>query len=141
MQVMTIQNKFISGTMVGIAVFLLALVLHWSEWLTIAELKTLDHRFHYYADLAKAGNDIALVAVDESSLEAYGRWAWPRDRHGYVVDYLKRAGAKAIVFDILFLESDSAGEEFDEVFAQHMKTAGNVYLAFLLQDNSGLQQL
>ena len=121
MHVATQQKKLISGALVGGTVFLLALALHWSGWLTIAELKTLDHRFHRYADPAKAGNDIVLVAVDEASLEAYGRWPWPRDRHGYVVHYLKQAGAKAVVFDILFLEPDSAAEEFDAVFAEEMQ--------------------
>jgi adenylate cyclase len=134
MHVATQQKKLISGALVGGTVFLLALGLHWSGWLTIAELKTLDHRFHRYADPAKAGNDIVLVAVDEASLEAYGRWPWPRDRHGYVVHYLKQAGAKAVVFDILFLEPDSAAEEFDAVFAEEMQAAGNVYLPFLMQE-------
>ena len=134
MQVATQQKKLISGTLVGGTVFLLALALHWSGWLTIAELKTLDHRFHQYADSTKAGNDILLVAVDETSLEVYGSWPWARDRHGYVVHYLKQAGAKAVVFDILFLEPDSAAEEFDEVFAEEMQAAGNVYLPFLMQD-------
>ncbi len=128
------QKKLISGMLVGGTVFLLALALHWSGWLTIAELKTLDHRFHQYADSTKAGNDIVLVAVDEGSLEAYGRWPWSRDRHGYIVHYLKQAGAKAVVFDILFLEPDSSAEEFDEVFADEMRAAGNVYLPFLMQD-------
>jgi adenylate cyclase len=136
MQIAKQQKKLISGALVGGTVFLLALALHWSGWLTIAELKTLDHRFHLYADPAKAGNDIVLVAVDEASLEAYGRWPWPRDRHGYVVHYLKQAGAKAVVFDILFLEPDSAAEEFDEVFAGEMRAAGNVYLPFLMQDQN-----
>ena len=134
MHVATQQKKLISGALVGGTVFLLALALHWSGWLTIAELKTLDHRFHRYADPAKAGNDIVLVAVDEASLEAYGRWPWPRDRHGYVVHYLKQAGAKAVVFDILFLEPDSAAEEFDAVFAEEMQAAGNVYLPFLMDN-------
>ena len=134
MHVATQQKKLITGALVGGTVFLLSLALHWSGWLTIAELKTLDHRFHRYADSTKAGNDIVLVAVDEASLEAYGRWPWPRDRHGYVVHYLKQAGAKAVVFDILFLEPDSAAEEFDEVFAEEMRAAGNVYLPFLMQD-------
>ncbi len=134
MHVATQQKKWISGALVGGTVFLLALALHWSGWLTIAELKTLDHRFHRYADSTKAGKDIVLVAVDEASLEAYGRWPWSRDRHGYVVHYLKQAGAKAVVFDILFLEPDSTAEEFDEVFAEEMRAAGNVYLPFLMQD-------
>lgn len=118
----------------GGAVCLLALVLQWSGWLSIAELKTLDHRFHRYADATEAGNDIVLVAVDEASLETYGKWPWSRDRHGYVVQYLKQAGAKAVVFDILFLEPDLAAPEFDEVFADEMREAGNVYLPFLMED-------
>jgi adenylate cyclase len=135
MQVATHQKKWVSGTVVGGTVFLLALALYWSGLLTIAELKTLDHRFHRYADPSNAGNDIVLVAVDEASLETYGRWPWSRDRHGYVVHYLKQAGAKVVVFDILFLEPDSAAEEFDEVFADEMRAAGNVYLPFLMQDH------
>ena len=134
MPVATHQKKCISGTLVGWTVFLLAFALYWSGWLTIAELKTLDHRFHRYADSTKAGNEIVLVAVDEASLEAYGRWPWSRDRHGYVVHYLKQSGAKAVVFDILFLEPDSGAEEFDQVFADEMRAAGNVYLPFLMQD-------
>jgi adenylate cyclase len=47
---------------------------------------------------------------------------------------LKQAGAKAVVFDILFLEPDSAAEEFDAVFAEEMQAAGNVYLPFLMQE-------
>ncbi len=134
MQVAAHQKKCVSGTLVGGTVFLLALALYWSGLLTLAELKTLDHRFYRYSDPSNAGNDIALVAVDEASLETYGRWPWSRDRHGYVVHYLKQAGARAVVFDILFLEPDSAAEEYDEVFAEEMKAAGNVYLPFLMQD-------
>jgi adenylate cyclase len=134
MQAATRYNKLLSGAAVGGAVWLLALALHWSGWLTVTELKTLDHRFHRYADSTKAGNDIVLVAVDEASLESYGQWPWPRDRHGYVVHYLKEAGAKAVVFDILFLEPDRSGEEFDAVFAEEMQAAGNVYLPFLMQN-------
>src|SRR6476469_6281531 len=106
MHVATRQKKMFSGLLVGGTVFLLALALYWSGLLTVAELKTLDHRFHRYADPSNAGNDIVLVAVDEASLETYGRWPWSRDRHGYVVHYLKQAGAKVVVFDILFLEPD-----------------------------------
>jgi len=134
MQTATRYNKIVSGMVVGVTIWLLALALHWSGWLTIIELKTLDHRFHRYADSAKAGNDIVLVAVDEASLEAYGQWPWSRDRHGYVVRYLKEAGAKAVVFDVLFLEPDRSGEEFDAVFAEEIRAAGNVYLPFLMQD-------
>src|SRR5207249_3072330 len=128
-------KKRLAATAVGLAVFLLAVAIHRSGLLDIAELKTLDHRYYRYADQAKAGKDIVLVAVDEASLEAFGRWPWPRDRQGYVVHYLKEAGAKAIVFDILFLEPDEDSEEFDRAFAEEVRAAGNVFLPILFQDS------
>ncbi len=132
MSLPTIPTKALTVAAVAVAVWLAALLVHHFGWTTIVELKTLDHRFQRYADPAKAGQDIVLVAVDEVSLEAFGRWPWPRDRFGYLVRYLKEAGAKAVVFDILFLEPDEAGPEFDEVFVQEVRAAGNVVLPYLL---------
>ncbi len=127
-------KKLAVATVVGCVVFLLAVLLHMAGWLDVAELKSLDYRFQHYADKAKASQDIALVAVDEASLEAFGRWPWPRDRHGYVVRYLKEAGAKAVVFDVLFLEPDENAEEFDQSFADDIRSAGHVFLPILFQD-------
>ena len=127
-------KKWLTGTAVGGGICLLAWLLQWSGAMTIAELRTLDHRFQQYADPRKAGKDIVLVAIDEASLEAYGRWPWPRDRHGYVVNFLKRAGAKAVAFDVIFSEPDSGDEQFDLVFADEMRAAGQVYLPFLLEN-------
>jgi hypothetical protein len=109
------------------------LALHWSALLRVVEFKTLDHRFTRYANPAQASPDIILVAVDEPSLETFGRWPWPRDRHGYVVRYLQEAGARAIVFDILFFEPDTEDEVFDRDFAAQMLTAGNVFLPLLME--------
>lgn len=117
----------------GLAVFGLMATLNLTGWFEVAELKALDHLVRRYADPAKADPGLLLLAVDESSLEAFGRWPWPRDRFGYVVRYLKEAGAKAIVFDVLFLEPDANAEEFDQSFADDVKAAGNVFLPMLLQ--------
>ncbi len=131
----TVSKRFkkpLTAVAVGVIVCLVTLALRQSGLLALAELKTLDHRYQLYADPAKAGQDLVLVAVDEASLEAYGRWPWPRDRHGYAVQFLKDAGAKAIIFDILFLEPDDNAEEFDQSFAEHIRRAGNVFLPTLL---------
>lgn len=131
------KKKWVMGTVVGGGVCLLAWLLQWSGATTIAELTTLDHRFHRYADASKAGKDIVLVAIDDASLEAFGRWPWPRDRHGYAVNFLKQAGATTVVFDIIFSEPDSDDEQFDQVFADEIQAAGNVYLPFLLEQQTG----
>lgn len=129
-------KKRLTATAVGLAVGLLALAVQWSGLLTIAELKALDHLYKRYADPARAGRDLVLVAIDEASLDTFGRWPWPRDRHGYLVHYLKAAGARAVVFDVLFSEPDKESEEYDQVFADELRAAGNVFLPFLMQDDA-----
>lgn len=52
---------------------------------------------------------IAIVAVDEASLEAHGQWPWPRDVIARLVTTLHDAGAAAVAFDILFPEPDRLG--------------------------------
>lgn len=132
-------KKRLSATAVGLGVFVLAAFLFWTGLLTVAELKTLDHRFRIYSNPAAARDDLVLVAIDEASLEHFGRWPWPRDRHGYAVQFLKGAGAKAIVFDILFTEPDQTAAEFDAVFSEEIQAAGNVFLPFILRDRQEAQ--
>lgn len=130
------KKKILSAVTVALGVFALVASLDLTGWFEVAELKALDHLVRRYADPAKADPDLLLLAVDESSLEAFGRWPWSRDRFGYVVRYLKQAGAKAIVFDVLFLEPDENAEEFDQSFADDIKAAGNVFLPMLFQAES-----
>jgi adenylate cyclase len=136
MELSKTAKKCLTATAVGLVVALTTLALQWSGLLAIAELKALDHLYRRYADPAKAGKDLVLVAIDEASLETFGRWPWPRDRHGYMVHFLKEAGAKAIVFDVIFSEPDKESEEYDQVFADELRAAGNVFLSFLMQDET-----
>ncbi|WP_447972879.1 CHASE2 domain-containing protein [Nitrospira sp. Kam-Ns4a] len=129
-----LEHRYRTAVAIGLAVGLLAPPLSFLGPIQTVELKSLDHRFRLHADPAAASKDLVLVAVDEASLETFGRWPWPRDRHGYLVQYLNEAGAKAIVFDILFMEPDRSEEEFDQVFADSVAAAGNVFLPVLLDE-------
>ena len=66
-------KKLVMATGIGMAVFLLVLAIHWSDILRVVELKTLDHRFNRYAKATQASPDIVLVAIDEPSLQVFGR--------------------------------------------------------------------
>lgn len=127
-----LAHRYGTAVVIGAAVALLAVALSFLGPVEVVELKSLDHRVRLHADPAEASPDIVLVAIDEASLEAFGRWPWPRDRHGYLVQFLKEAGAKAIAFDILFMEPDRNEEEFDLAFAEAVAGAGNVFMPFLL---------
>ena len=79
--------------------------------LETVELKTYDWRLSHTARPETARTDIALVEIDEYSLRNLqpnaGRWPWPRAVHSMLIDYLARAPAKVIAYDVDFAEADT----------------------------------
>jgi CHASE2 domain-containing sensor protein len=67
---------------------------------------------------------IALIEINDRTLQLLNQWPIPRDFHASLVDVLTKLGAKAVVFDVIF--SDPARE--DDVFAESIKKSGRVYL-------------
>jgi len=111
--------------------------------LEAVELRTYDWRLSHTARPETARTDIALVEIDEYSLRnlqaAAGRWPWPRAVHSMLIDYLARAPAKVIAYDVNFAEADTrrgfdfgdgtwSGAESDKALADSIKAAGNVLL-------------
>jgi adenylate cyclase len=73
--------------------------------LELIELKTYDLRFVSRGTL-KPSPAVAMAVIDEKSLDAEGRWPWPRSKIATLIDVLSRDGAKVIGFDIIFSEPD-----------------------------------
>jgi adenylate cyclase len=83
--------------------------------------------------------DIVILAIDEDSMdpENVGEWPWSRDVYAKVVRKLKRAGAKAILFDLDLGRTKNPQADAD--FAKAMEEAGNVVLAALVKTTQDLQ--
>jgi adenylate cyclase len=62
-----------------------------------------------------ASGDVLVVAVDERSIRAEGRWPWSLARMGRLVDGLARAGVAAVGFDVVWAEEDEAGRRLAAV--------------------------
>jgi len=107
------------------------------------ELRTYDWRLSRTARPETARPDIALVEIDEDTLRSLqpnaGRWPWPRVVHAQLFDYLSRAPAKVIGYDVNFAEPDSrqgfamgdstmSGSESDRAMADSIKENGSVIL-------------
>ncbi|MDP2855235.1 MAG: adenylate/guanylate cyclase domain-containing protein [Smithellaceae bacterium] len=92
---------------ITIFVILVALALFLSDFqfLRLVELKTLDLRMASRGKIAP-GDEIVIAAIDEQSVSELGRWPWPRTTIARLVDQLKKGGAKAVGFDIVFSEPD-----------------------------------
>src|SRR5210317_1464657 len=65
--------------------------------------------------------DIAIVTIDEKSIEKYGQWPWNREVLAETIIKLRSQGAGVIVMPILFSEEDRLG--------------GDGLLAMTLNDN------
>lgn len=71
---------------------------------------------------------VVVVAIDNRSIAALGRWPWPRQRHAQLIDQLRAAGAKAVAYDVLFTEPSAEDGEL----ARALAAAGNVYLPLMV---------
>jgi adenylate cyclase len=54
---------------------------------------------------------VAIVDIDDASLEEFGQWPWPRSRIAALVDRIAAQGAPAMAFDIVFAEPDQYSPE------------------------------
>lgn len=83
----------------------------------------------------KADPKIIVLDIDEKSLdvlkEDFGRWPWPRETLGGVLDWLESQGAKAIVFDILFADVDRLNTISDQAFSESVKSSSHSYFPIL----------
>ena len=73
------------------------------------------------------GTDAVIVTIDDTSLNALGRWPWPRRQHAALIDRLREAGAGVIAYDLPFNEP-AADPRDDELLANAIVRHGRVIL-------------
>ncbi|MEX8495636.1 CHASE2 domain-containing protein, partial [Sphaerotilus sp.] len=71
--------------------------------------------------------DSIVVAIDDASLQALGRWPWPRQRHAELIDVLRNAGTQAVGYNVLFTEP-SADPAEDARLAAAIAAHGQIVL-------------
>jgi PAS domain S-box-containing protein len=89
------------------------------------ELRTVDLRFRLRGPRA-VRTPLAVVFIGDDSIEGLGRWPWGWEQHALMIDVLRRAGARLVLFDVLFSEPPSIADE--RVLAMAARQAGNVHL-------------
>ncbi|MBI3590331.1 MAG: adenylate/guanylate cyclase domain-containing protein [Candidatus Melainabacteria bacterium] len=153
------HNLFFRTLVYSLLIILISLLWYFgntpliSNFLLDAESKTYDLFFVARNRLnldPKPPKNILIVGIDAASISKVGiPWPWPRQFHASLVDALTKAGSKFIVFDIIFdtisplslqtqdiagsetiaKSSFDAGKEDDNIFANSLKKAMNVFLA------------
>lgn len=84
------------------------------------------------ADPRPTDPEIVIVAMDNSSMAAIGRWPWPRSVHARALESLAAAKPKAVVYDILFIEPAAPAAD-DEALGRAMALGIPVFLPFVLE--------
>lgn len=124
-------------------VFIVGLVVMVGGLLEPLERKSIDLRLRAWRQDTAPEVPIALILVDDASLDALapmvGRWPWPRQVHGQLIDFLALCGARAVVVDLLFSEIQNGAQlsavstrDDDRILSVATAQAGNVYHALQL---------
>ncbi len=129
----TQRQKIIRATVLGLVICILVLLLHEGGLFESLEWKSWDWRLRAFSDPYRASDQIVILLVDQQSLDFYEQdglsWPWPRQLYAAAVQFCHEAGARAVVFDVLFTESSVYGLEDDLYFGQAIAGADNVALA------------
>ena len=134
------KKRFAAGLVTAAAVGLAFCLISYFDLLHQTRLQSSDF-FFKAADASPAPqreNPIVIVAIDDRTMEETGRLSsWPRSYHARLIDNLASAGARVIVFDVLFAEPAMGDEEL----AAAIKRAGNVVLASAAPDGTVVRPL
>jgi len=148
------SRAFLRKTAIGLAIAvastLVSGALYQLAFFRTMEMKTYDLRFQLLAVPVKADPSIVLVEIDDFSLdrmaqEGVGRFPWPRDIYGDLIDYLARGKPRVVAFDLLFLEQDKtvvapgqqeqySGQEADQRLVKSTQNFGRVVHSLEVND-------
>ena len=98
------RSRLLLAAVFGLVAGLAGLLLGQLPFFRVAESKLYDIGIRWTVDPSQANPAISVVEIDEISLRrlepVVGRWPWPRLVHAVVIDFLARAPAKAVAYDV-----------------------------------------
>lgn len=86
-----------------------------------------------------ASADVAIVAIDDASLQALGSWPWPRSLHARLLDRLRAVHAGPVALDLLLSEPDARDPGNDLALGQAIARHGRVILP-VISSNAAMPQ-
>jgi len=104
------KNKYI--TIAGLSITALFFLLNIASPLIINETLEavfLDYRFlvRNFIKPPSTPKNIVIVAIDEQSLEKYGRWPWSRDLQAELIDRIMMSEPQVLAVDIFYPEPET----------------------------------
>lgn len=81
----------------------------------------------------RVDNRILIVAIDEKSLSALGRWPWHRRIHADLLGRIAHAKPRGIAFNVMFAEPDQDDLEGDRALVDAIAHSGRVVLPVMVE--------
>lgn len=136
-----IYRNILWAICVGVVSSAIAILISNTSLVKSWELKTYDLRMSIAQKSRPRPQNVVMFYVDENSLrhmEAQGiHWPWPRELEASVLDFCKRGGAKAVLFDIFFSEDSVYGVDDDNSFAEAIQENGHAYFVVFASKEEG----
>ncbi|WP_300156003.1 adenylate/guanylate cyclase domain-containing protein [Solidesulfovibrio sp.] len=137
-----LRKRLLYGLAAGLAGLVVAWLLSLTGIVISFEARTFDWRARLMAPEGPPSDAVRLILLDQGSLDWGARenglsWPWPREVYGVILDFCRRAGAKAVAFDVLYTEPSTYGVADDAALAEAGKRLGNFALPVFLGRESG----
>ena len=101
-------HKTVISLLVALSVFVLSITCYRLGFFEKPEFFVYDTQAKLLRSEKETNTRIKVILVDEAALKSMadiaGRWPWPRAIWSDLIDYLSLGGARAVLFDVLFLE-------------------------------------
>lgn len=122
---------------ISISLFSALLTLFLYRWsptlLKEVDLRYSDFRFKLRGDV-KPGPSVAIVAIDERSINQLGRWPWSRRHLAEFIEKLADYRPKVVAFDMTFSEPES--DDADRAFGTALEKGRNVILGYFFRESA-----
>lgn len=122
---------FVERVAVWLLLLILTLALVHGDWLWRWDQLLYDAQLRLWR--RPAPDDVVIVAIDESSLNAIGRWPWPRDVHARLIARLTEEQARGIAMDVIMAEPSTGRPEADAALAEALQRNGRTVLPVLAE--------
>jgi CHASE2 domain-containing sensor protein len=128
------RNRPLAYALAAVIALVGGLITHTTGLLAGAEGASVDARFQVRP--AHAPSDVVVVGVDSDTFTSlHHQWPFPRSWHAQVIDNLRKAGARSIVYDVQFTEPTKPRE--DLALYQAVGREGHMVLATTEVDDHG----
>ncbi len=139
-------NKVGIALLIAFLVFVVSIAGYALGFFNKPELFVYDVQARLMRSEKSVDRNVKVILVDEAALQSMndiaGRWPWPRAIWSDLLDYLSMGGAKAALFDILFLErQDEANDSALRIATKDFQNAYHSMMIWREQADSGTDDL